>query len=143
MHGLPRTEISNLRETFGDRFNAVIVVREPVARLRSQMALYGEFRGVDGWDLSYAETLIESENIPVDSEESRLFVHAANMLNAVTDEISRFLTERSTKLKTRDGFHKRGTFDLPLAGSRAGPGYKIAARANNCSGKENSTRFAI
>jgi hypothetical protein len=88
VHGLPRAEISKLKEAFGGRFNAVIVVREPVARLRSQMALYGEFQGLVAWDLSYVDTLIKSENIPVNSEESRMFVHAANMLNAVTEEIS-------------------------------------------------------
>jgi hypothetical protein len=88
VHGLPRMEIAKLKEAFGDRFNAVIVVREPVARLRSQMALYGEFRGLGAWDLSYLETLIESKNISVNSEESRMFVHAANMLKALTEEIS-------------------------------------------------------
>jgi hypothetical protein len=88
VHGLPRSEISKLKEAFGERFNAVIVVREPVARLRSQMALYEELRGLGVWNLSYVETLVESKNIAIDSEESRMFVHAANMLNAVTEEIS-------------------------------------------------------
>jgi hypothetical protein len=88
VHGLPRAEITKLKGAYGGRFNAVFVVREPIARLRSQMALYEEFRGLDVWDLSYVETLIGSENIAISSEESRMFVHAANMLNAVTEEIS-------------------------------------------------------
>jgi hypothetical protein len=88
VHGLPRMEISKLKEACGDHFNAVIVVRDPVARLRSQMALYGEFRGLDGWDLSHVQTLIESKNIIANSEESKMFVHAANMLNAVIEETS-------------------------------------------------------
>ena len=93
-------EISKVKEAFGDRFNAVIVVREPVARLRSQMALYGEFRGLDGWDLGYVQTLIESKNIIANSEESRMFVHAANMLNAVTEEISRGTIYKAEDLTT-------------------------------------------
>ena len=88
VHGLPRMEISKLKEAFEGRFNAVIVVREPIARLRAQMELYREFRGLDVWDLSYLETLIEWKNISVNSQESRMFVHAANMVNAVTEEIS-------------------------------------------------------
>lgn len=88
VHGLPRWDIPKLKEAFGPRFNAAIVVREPIARLRSQMALYEQFRGLNAWDLSYVESLIDSKNIAAESEESRMFVHAANMLNAVTEEIS-------------------------------------------------------
>jgi hypothetical protein len=88
VHGLPRHDLPKLKETFGDRFNAAIVVREPTARLRSQMALYRESPGLGRWDLSYLEPLIESENLEVNCEESRMFVHAANMLNAIVEEIA-------------------------------------------------------
>jgi hypothetical protein len=87
VHGLPRRDLSKLKETFGDRFNAAIVVREPMARLRSQMALYRESPGLGRWDLSYLDPLIASENLEVNCEESRMFVHAANMLNAIAEEI--------------------------------------------------------
>jgi hypothetical protein len=100
VHGLPRMEISKVKEAFGHRFNAVIVVREPVARLRSQMALHGEFQGLDGWDLSHVQTLIESKNIVANSEESRMFVHAVNMLNAVTEEISQGTIYKAEDLTT-------------------------------------------
>jgi hypothetical protein len=101
VHGLPRMDISKLKEAFGDRFNAVIVVREPVARLRSQMALHKEFQALDGWDLSHVQTLIESKNIVANSEESRMFVHAANMLNAVTEEISQGTIYKAEDLTTK------------------------------------------
>jgi hypothetical protein len=88
VHGLPRTEISKLKDVFGTRLNVVIVVREPIARLRSQMELFESLRGLDVWALNYLDRLIEEKNITADSEDSRMFVHAANMLNAVTEEIS-------------------------------------------------------
>jgi hypothetical protein len=34
------------------------------------------------------EPLIEAKNFAANSKETRMFVHAANMLNAVTEEIS-------------------------------------------------------
>jgi hypothetical protein len=57
-------------------------------RLRSQMALYEKLRGMDVWKLGYLEPLIEAKNFAANSKETRMFVHAANMLNAVTEEIS-------------------------------------------------------
>ena len=46
------------------------------------------------------ETLIESKNIVVNSEESRMFVHAASMLNAVTEEISHGTIYKAEDLTT-------------------------------------------
>jgi hypothetical protein len=99
VHGLSTTEISKLREAFGSRFNAVIVVREPIARLRSTMALY-EHRGLEAPEFSYAETLIERKNIHAKSEESKMFVHAADMLNVVTEEISHGTIYKAENLTT-------------------------------------------
>jgi len=97
VHGLPRTDIPKLKETFADRFNAAIVVREPFARL---VALYERNPGVK-WDLSYGEMLIESKNIVANSEESRMFVHAAGMLNSVIEEISYGLESRRSVMNAR------------------------------------------
>lgn len=99
VHGLSATEIPKLREAFGSRFNAVIVVREPIARLRSTMALY-KFRGLEAPEFSYAETLIEQKNIHAKSEESKMFVHAADMLNVVTEEISHGTIYKAEDLTT-------------------------------------------
>jgi FkbM family methyltransferase len=100
VHGLSATEISKLKEAFGSsRFNAVIVVREPIARLRSLMALY-EHRGLEPPELSYAETLIEQKNIHAKSEESKMFVHGADMLNVVTQEIAHGTIYKAEDLTT-------------------------------------------
>jgi hypothetical protein len=88
VHGLPRSEVPKLKEAFGARFNFVIVVREPLARLRSIMALHEKLRGMNVWNLSYLDPLIEAKNIAAHSEKAKMFVHAANMLNAITEEIS-------------------------------------------------------
>ena len=87
VHGIARHHIPALKEAFGDRFNAVVLVREPVARVRSLMALFEQFRGLDGWNLSYVEEMIETKQLRLPpGEESRMFVHAANMLNAIAEE---------------------------------------------------------
>jgi hypothetical protein len=100
VHGLSATEISKLKEAFGSsRFNAVIVVREPIARLRSLMALY-EHRGLEPPEFSYAETLIEQKNIHAKSEESKMFVHGADMLNVVTQEIAHGTIYKAEDLTT-------------------------------------------
>jgi hypothetical protein len=88
VHGVSRHCIPECRRAFGDKFNAVVVVREPLPRLQSQLALYRDFEGFHVWDLEYLEALLARNSIvlgPADYE-SRLFVHAANMLNAILDE---------------------------------------------------------
>jgi hypothetical protein len=87
VHGLSTTEVSKVRGTFGSRFNAVIVVREPIARLRSTLALY-RHRRLEAPEFSHAESLIAHKNIRAKSEESKMFVHAVDMLNVVMEENS-------------------------------------------------------
>ena len=87
VHGISRHDVPALRQAFGDRFQAVVLVRDPIARLHSLMALYDQFRGVGGWDLSYLDDLVANKHLtPPDSEQSRMFIHAANMLNAIVEE---------------------------------------------------------
>jgi hypothetical protein len=100
VHGFSASEISKLREAFGSRFNAVIVVREPIARLRSTLALY-EHRRLEAPEFRYAETLIEHKNIHAKSEESKMFVHAADMLNVVIEEISQGTIYKAEDLTTK------------------------------------------
>ena len=54
----------------------------------SQLALYEDFESRPVWDLDYLEPIFARTGIAVapDDYQSRLFVHAANMLNAVLDE---------------------------------------------------------
>lgn len=88
VHGLSRHMVPECRRTFGDKFSAAVVVREPLARLRSQLALYEHFEGLRVWDVAYLDAILSRKGITIapDDYESRLFVHAANMLNAILDE---------------------------------------------------------
>jgi hypothetical protein len=88
VHGISRHLIPECRRKFGAKFNAVVVVREPVSRLESQLALYDDFEGLKVWNVDYLDAVLIRSGIvlaPGDYR-SRLFVHAANMLNAILDE---------------------------------------------------------
>ena len=76
------------RRSFGDKFNSAVVVRDPISRVHSQLALYQDFEGLRAWNVDYLDAVLSRTGIVVAPEdyESRLFVHAANMLNAVLDE---------------------------------------------------------
>jgi outer membrane murein-binding lipoprotein Lpp len=92
VHGVSRDEIPAIRAALGDLFRCAILVREPMARLRSQNALFGEHSARSGkpWgELDYLNPLIRSlgmddESIPY---AERLFIHGANQLNAIIEEI--------------------------------------------------------
>jgi hypothetical protein len=88
VHGISRHLISECRCSFGDKFNAVVVVREPISRVHSQLALYQDFDGLHAWNVDYVDAILARANIVVAPQDykSRLFVHAANMLNAVLEE---------------------------------------------------------
>lgn len=87
VHGIGRHDVPALRKAFGDRFQAVVLVREPIARLHSLMAHYDQFRGLDAWGLSYVDDLVATRRLTLpDGEDSRMFIHAANMLNAIVEE---------------------------------------------------------
>jgi len=88
VHGISRHLIPECRRKFGAKFNAVVVVREPISRLKSQLALYQDFEGLQAWNIDYIDAILTRTGISVSpgDYESRLFVHAANMLNAILDE---------------------------------------------------------
>jgi hypothetical protein len=88
VHGISRHLVPECRRRFGDKFNAAVVVREPISRLHSQLALYKEFDGLRAWNVDYVDAILARTGIAVAPEDypSRLFVHAANMLNAVLEE---------------------------------------------------------
>lgn len=89
IHGVSREHIPELREVFGRQFNSAVVVREPLARIRSHMGLLEHFDGREYWDLGYLDPILASRGIklPSSSYRDRFFVHSANMLNAITEEI--------------------------------------------------------
>jgi hypothetical protein len=89
VHGVDRRHIPELRRVFEDRFNAAVVVREPMARLRSQLGVFHQFERQEHWDLAYLEELIPATGVILPSSGYcwRFFVHAANMLNAILEEV--------------------------------------------------------
>lgn len=93
VHGLTRRDIPVLRSTFGDRLSTAVVVREPIARLRTTLAHF-ERSGTAHDEryrasvADYIDGVIDAAGITLPGEdfEHKLFVHAVNMLNAIVDE---------------------------------------------------------
>lgn len=91
VHGISRHSIPTIKNRLGDRFRAVVVVRDPMKRLLSAYhhLKWRKDRGVhDVNGAEYAAHLARRYSITVDQEDvdKLLFVEAANMLNAVIDE---------------------------------------------------------
>jgi hypothetical protein len=88
VHGVSRNYIPELRRCLADRFNAVVVVREPISRIHSQLALFANLERYQTWDLGYVDGVISRAGItlPANNYRCRFFVHAANMLNAILEE---------------------------------------------------------
>jgi hypothetical protein len=88
IHGIARSSIPALRQAFGPRFHAVVVVRAPEARLCSLLALFARYRAHQSWDTSFARHLISTHRLrlPTGTYEEELFVHGVNMLNAIVEE---------------------------------------------------------
>ena len=88
VHGIDRSRIPALRQAFGPWFNAVVLVRAPEPRLYSLLALFARYKAHQSWDTSFAWYLIDTHRLrlPTGTYEEELFVHGANMLNAIVEE---------------------------------------------------------
>ena len=87
VHGISRDQIADLREKLGGYFNCAIVVREPLPRLRSQLALFEGSEFKVGWNVDYVQRFIDAGvRLPEDNILNRLFLHGVNMLNSVIEE---------------------------------------------------------
>jgi hypothetical protein len=88
VHGVSRHLIPECRRSFDDKFSVAVVVREPIRRIYSQLALFREAEGCEAWNLEGMDHVISRNRVTLDSNDyrSRLFVHAANMLNAILEE---------------------------------------------------------
>ncbi len=88
VHGVSRADIPEISEFFGDAFRAAVLVREPQARLRSQLAVFDYDTRASHVDCSYLDSMYPEVlmNLPTRRHHEYLFVHAANMLNAVIEE---------------------------------------------------------
>lgn len=89
VHGVSRTEIPAIRQEFGDTFRAAVLVRDPLPRLRSQLALMARLGRHQNWDLGYVEASATQVGLdPTDwSYEDKLRFHAVNMLNSIVEEV--------------------------------------------------------
>ena len=87
VHGVSRETIPDLRTKLGERFNCAILVREPLPRLRSQMALFDKWPVKSAWNVDYVRTFIDQGvRLPEDDIINRLFLHGVNMLNNIIQE---------------------------------------------------------
>ena len=88
VHGISRHHVPAIRDAFGDHFRCAVLVRDPLPRIRSQLALFEAFRQFPAWDLEYIKETIDRHGIILPSEDPQdaMFVHAANMLNAIVEE---------------------------------------------------------
>ena len=96
IHGITRMDVPVLRQKFGDIFRVVVLVRDPLPRLRSQFALLTEVQRngrepSEVWgDLGYLDGLFPQvmRALPTGSYAERFFVHSVSMLNAILEESS-------------------------------------------------------
>lgn len=87
VHGVDLRAVGAARETFEDRFACAIVVREPIARLFSQIALFKSNLHTRAWNVDYVQQFIDHGVIlPVDNYENRLTLHGISMLNSIVTE---------------------------------------------------------
>jgi hypothetical protein len=91
VHGVSRTDIPEIEKKYRDRFRAAVVVRDPLPRLRSQLALFGRYAQFELWgDLRYLQGMFPEivNSLPKGSYEELLFLHGVNMLNAIVEEVA-------------------------------------------------------
>jgi hypothetical protein len=88
VHGVSRSQISEINEFFGDAFRAAVLIRDPKTRLQSQLAIFESELSIQSVDCSYLDALYPEvlRNLPTRSYHENLFVHGVNMLNAVVEE---------------------------------------------------------
>jgi hypothetical protein len=87
VHGISLESVPDLRTKLGEGFNCAIVVRDPLSRLKSQMALFEEFPVKSVWNVGYVQRFIDQGvRLPHDDLENRRFLHGVNMLNKVIEE---------------------------------------------------------
>ena len=87
VHGVSLDTIPDLRAKLGQHFNCAILVREPLPRLRSQIALFENYPVKSVWKVDYVQNFIDQGVwLPQDNIANRLFLHGVNMLNKIIEE---------------------------------------------------------
>jgi hypothetical protein len=91
VHGISRHTIPALQKEFGDDFRTAVLVRDPLPRLRSQLALMERLKMHRGWgDLAYVNDLAVTRGLDPKgwNYTDQLRFHAVNSLNNIIDEIA-------------------------------------------------------
>lgn len=89
VRGFEHHHIKTFKGLFGDLFRCAVLVREPLARIKSQMQLFHKFKDIQDqtWDVSYLSTVIDNDLLTsAQNMEDKLFIHACNMLNTIISE---------------------------------------------------------
>jgi hypothetical protein len=105
VHGVSRHHVPALKEAFGSRFQAAIVVRDPIPRLFSLMALFERLDEFDVWrgNIGYIDEVLAQRGVilPANDHPHRLFAHGVNLLNTIAEEASIARVFRSEDLTAR------------------------------------------
>jgi hypothetical protein len=87
VHGVSRECVPDLRAKLGEGFNCAILVRDPLPRLYSQMALFESWPVKNAWNVDYVQKFVDhGVRLPQDNLMNPLFLHGANMLNNILQE---------------------------------------------------------
>lgn len=88
VHGVSRHTIKEISDELAEGFGAAIVIREPLPRLLSQMALFDKLAKFRIWEIEYIDHVIRELDLdlPDETYETKLFVHGVVMLNAIIEE---------------------------------------------------------
>jgi hypothetical protein len=89
VHGVSRGTVAQLKEAFGENFRSVVLIRDPIPRLRSAFAHFKRYSYHRAYDLAYLDPLIDRLNLDLDKNdyERMLYVHGANLLNSIIEEV--------------------------------------------------------
>jgi hypothetical protein len=84
VHGIGKEAVYEIKTKFRDRFRCAVLIRDPMARFRSALALYAISGHTRGWgDLSHLTDLVKSVPIPEDTYENRLAIQGMTLLNSI------------------------------------------------------------
>jgi len=102
VHGISRYDIPEIRKLLDKRFNAVVVVREPLPRLKSTLSHLRLNMKYPLYNVDYVNDIIKNKKLilPHNDYGDRLFVHGVNMLNAIVEENNVGKIYRSEDLTT-------------------------------------------
>lgn len=87
VHGISREKIPEIRAVLKDKFSSAVIIREPISRIQSNLAL-AESSNYKGWNIRYVYKIIFKKKLKLieKTPKSLSFIHFANLLNAIIEE---------------------------------------------------------